>query len=77
MIVLVSMQLVSPSMPMTISRRGRIDLTGLALTLVLLFLFLMHLYFNFLPEHRSFLISMLRGYGPEKARGGKTHEPDN
>ena len=42
-----------------------------AAALFLLFLFILHLYFSFLPEHRAFLVSMLSGRGPEKARGGE------
>lgn len=42
-----------------------------AASMVLLFLFILHLYFSFLPEHRAFLISMLNGQGPEKARKGE------
>ncbi len=38
--------------------------------MLLLFLFMLHLYFSFLPEHRAFLVSMIRGRGPEKARKG-------
>jgi len=43
-----------------------------AASLILLFLFIVHVYFAFLPEHRAFLVSMLRGRGPQKSRMGKT-----
>lgn len=43
-----------------------------AAALILLFLFIVHVYFSLLPEHRAFLMSMLRGRGPEKSRVGKT-----
>jgi len=38
--------------------------------LLLLFLFILHLYFSFLPDHRAYLFSMILGRGPEKA-----HQP--
>lgn len=38
--------------------------------MLLLFLFILHLYFSFLPDHRTYLVSMLRGRGPENARKG-------
>lgn len=41
-----------------------------AAALVLLFLFILHVYFSFLPEHRAYLTSMLAGRGPQHARGG-------
>ena len=40
-----------------------------AAALVMLFLFILHVYFALLPEHRAYLIAMLRGRGPENARG--------
>ena len=40
-----------------------------AAALVLLFLFILHVYFALLPEHRAFLVAMLSGRGPDKARG--------
>ena len=40
-----------------------------AAAMVLLFLFLLHLYFSFIPEHRAFLQSMIAGRGPGNARG--------
>lgn len=43
---------------------------GLA-SMGLLFLVITHIYFAVIPEHRAFLASMLRGPGPEFARGGK------
>lgn len=42
---------------------------GLA-ALVLLFLFILHVYFAFLPEHRAFLAAVIGGRGPERARKG-------
>lgn len=36
-------------------------------TLLLLFLFILHLYFAFLPYYRAFLVAMILGHGPEKA----------
>ena len=39
-----------------------------ASAMLLLFLFILHVYFAFLPEHRAMLISMLSGHGPEHAR---------
>lgn len=41
-----------------------------AASLFLLFLFILHLYFAFLPEHRKFLKAMIFGPGPETA-----HQP--
>lgn len=38
--------------------------------LLLIFLFILHLYFSFLPDHREYLFSMILGRGPEKA-----HQP--
>ncbi|MCT8988796.1 cytochrome b/b6 domain-containing protein [Chelativorans sp. SCAU2101] len=38
--------------------------------LALLFLFILHVYFALLPEHRDFLLAMIHGKGPEKARKG-------
>lgn len=35
--------------------------------LLLLFLFMLHVYFAFLPEHRKYLVAMILGPGPEKA----------
>lgn len=40
-----------------------------AAAMILLFLFILHIYFSLLPEHRAFLVSMLQDPGPEKARG--------
>lgn len=40
-----------------------------ASALVLLFLVILHVYFAVLPEHRSFLLAMINGKGPESARG--------
>jgi thiosulfate reductase cytochrome b subunit len=42
-----------------------------AAALVVLFLVILHLYFSALPEHRTYLVSMIAGRGPEKARKGK------
>ena len=42
-----------------------------AASMLLLFLFILHIYFSLLPEHRAFLQSMLQGHGPEKARRAK------
>ncbi len=39
-----------------------------ASAMLLLFLFILHVYFSFRPEHRALLVSMLRGHGPEHAR---------
>ena len=39
-----------------------------AAAMILLFLVIIHVYFAIRPEHRAFLISMLRGLGPEFAR---------
>ena len=36
-------------------------------SLLLLFLFILHIYFAFLPYHRAFLVAMILGHGPEKA----------
>jgi cytochrome b subunit of formate dehydrogenase len=41
-----------------------------AASMALLFLFILHVYFAILPEHRAFLFSMLNGRGPENARKG-------
>jgi len=41
-----------------------------ASAMLLLFLFILHLYFNFRPEHRDLLTAMLRGPGPANARKG-------
>ena len=38
-------------------------------SMVLLFLFIVHVYFAIIPSHREYLRSMIWGYGPEKARG--------
>lgn len=38
-----------------------------ASALLLLFLFILHIYFSFLPDHRQFLVSMIVGTGPEQA----------
>ena len=38
--------------------------------MLLLFLVIVHVYFAFLPSHRSLLISMVLGRGPELARKG-------
>jgi len=35
-----------------------------AAALALIFLIIMHVYFNFLPEHRQLLVSMITGKGP-------------
>ena len=43
-------------------------LHGLA-SLVLLFLFIVHVYFALLPGHRKYLHSMIWGSGPQNARG--------
>ncbi|WP_159587537.1 cytochrome b/b6 domain-containing protein [Chelativorans xinjiangense] len=43
-----------------------------AAALMLLFLFILHVYFALLPEHRSFLAAMISGQGPEKARKGNS-----
>jgi len=43
-----------------------------AAALVLLFLFILHVYFAFLPEHRALLRSMVLGTGPERA-----HKPSD
>ena len=40
-----------------------------AAAMVLLFLFILHLYFSLLPDHRAFLMSMIGGRGPGNARG--------
>lgn len=37
--------------------------------MVTLFLFLIHVYFALIPEHRAFLKSMISGRGPSHARG--------
>lgn len=34
--------------------------------LALLFLFILHVYFGFLPDHRATLVAMIYGHGPEK-----------
>lgn len=39
--------------------------------MLLLFLVIVHVYFAFLPNHRSLLVSMLKGHGPELARKGR------
>ncbi len=39
--------------------------------LLLLFLFTLHVYFAFLPEHRTYLVAMIFGPGPEKAHNTK------
>ena len=39
--------------------------------LAVFFLVIVHTYFGLLPQHRAFLISMLRGPGPENARTDK------
>ena len=36
--------------------------------MILVFLFILHVYFALLPEHRALLLSMLRGQGPKFAR---------
>ena len=41
-----------------------------AASLFLLFLFIVHVYFAILPDHKSFLMAMILGPGPEKA-----HQP--
>jgi len=38
-------------------------------SMVMLFLFILHLYFSLLPDHRAFLVSMIVGRGPGNARG--------
>lgn len=42
-----------------------------AAAMVLLFLFTLHVYFALLPEHRAYLVAMIRGRGPARARGSK------
>ncbi len=42
-----------------------------AASMVLLFLFIVHVYFALIPEHRKYLRSMIWGSGPEKARGAR------
>ena len=39
-----------------------------ASAMIILFLFLLHVYFSVLPEHRALLISMIAGKGPKFAR---------
>ncbi|WP_163271002.1 cytochrome b/b6 domain-containing protein [Chelativorans alearense] len=51
---------------------GIIYVIHAAAALVLLFLFILHVYFALLPEHRSFLSAMISGQGPEKARKGNS-----
>lgn len=41
-----------------------------ASAMALLFLFILHIYFNLLPEHRDKLVSMVVGRGPAEARKG-------
>lgn len=41
-----------------------------AAAMALLFLFIVHVYFALIPEHRAYLLAMLGGRGPENARGG-------
>ena len=36
--------------------------------MLLLFLVILHIYFSFIPSHRAYLVSMIRGRGPELAR---------
>ena len=36
-------------------------------SLLLLFLFILHVYFVFLPDYKALLIAMILGHGPEKA----------
>ncbi len=48
---------------------GVVYVTHGAAAMVLLFLFILHLYFSLLPEHRAFLVSMVGGRGPGNARG--------
>ena len=38
-----------------------------ASALALIFMFILHLYFSFLPDHRALLSSMVFGYGPTRA----------
>lgn len=38
--------------------------------MLLLFLFILHVYFGLLPEHRDYLTAMLRGAGPALSRKG-------
>jgi cytochrome b subunit of formate dehydrogenase len=40
-----------------------------AAAMVILFLFLIHIYFALIPEHRAFLKAMIAGRGPGHARG--------
>ncbi len=40
-----------------------------AASMLLLFLFIVHVYFALIPEHREYLRSMISGAGPENARG--------
>ena len=39
--------------------------------MILLFLFLIHVHFAFVPEHRAFLHAMISGKGPANSRKGK------
>jgi formate dehydrogenase subunit gamma len=50
---------------------GVIYVTHGAAAMVLLFLFMLHVYFGVLPEHRDYLVAMIRGRGPAQAR--RTH----
>ena len=47
-------------------------------TLLLIFFLILHVYFNFLPEHRQLLVSMITGNGPlhpeHEEFAEKTHE---
>jgi len=38
--------------------------------MALLFLVILHVYFGLLPEHRAYLVAMIRGRGPELSRKG-------
>lgn len=40
-----------------------------AAAMVMLFLFILHLYFSLIPDHRAYLVGMLSGRGPMHARG--------
>ncbi|MGI9425610.1 MAG: cytochrome b/b6 domain-containing protein [Hyphomicrobiaceae bacterium] len=51
---------------------GIVYVTHGASALVLIFLFILHLYFSFLPEHRALLSSMVLGSGPRHA-----HQPQD
>ena len=46
-------------------------------SLALIFLVILHLYFNFLPEHRVLLVSMITGKGPLHPEHTNTSEKSN